>query len=111
MSNTGQSFWRGTAGRTLRMWLPLAAALTILCGVVYLVAQQQLRLGADDPQIALAEDAAAALRAGQAVAAVVPATPVDIAASVAPYLIVFDDAGQPLAASARLNGSIPTVPA
>src|SRR5205823_4916747 len=110
MNSTPRGFWDSPAGRTLRAWLLLAAGLTILCGLVYVVAQQALRLSADDPQIGMAEDAAAALRAGQSPQGLVGATPVDMAASLAPYLIVFDAAGQPLASAARLNGSTPSVP-
>ena len=48
----------------LRYWLPLAAVTTLLCGLIYLAVQQSLRWGANDPQIQMAEDAAAALAAG-----------------------------------------------
>jgi hypothetical protein len=40
--------------RALAMWLPVAVATTGLAGIVYVTAQQSLRLGFDDPQIVLA---------------------------------------------------------
>jgi hypothetical protein len=48
---------------TLKFWLPLAAAVTMLSGLVYIAVQQNMRIGANDPQIQLAEDAARALAA------------------------------------------------
>jgi hypothetical protein len=110
MERGNASFWNASVGRTLRVWLPLAAVLTVICGLVYIVAQQELRRGADDPQIQMAEDAAVALRAGQSAGALVPSAPVDMATSLAPYLIIFDTAGHAVAGSARLNGITPTLP-
>ena len=42
-------------------WLPLAVAIIIMSGLVYVVAQQNYRLTANDPQIQIAQDIAAAL--------------------------------------------------
>ncbi len=67
----------------MRSWLPLAAAIVLLAGIVYVSGQQLLRQGAHDPQFQMAEDAAAALGNGQAL----PGTgQVDMANSLAPYL-------------------------
>jgi hypothetical protein len=96
--------------QTLKLWLPLAAAVTLLCGVIYIAVQQDLRLGANEIPLQLAEDAAAALAGQQPAASVVPAAKVDIAQSLAPYLIVFDPNGSPLVSNATLHGSIPPVP-
>jgi hypothetical protein len=82
--------------RILRRWLPMAFVITALCGLAYLVAQQVLRQDANDPQIQMAEDAAAALAHGGAVESVLPAAQVDLAQSLAPFVIVFDDTGTPL---------------
>ncbi len=91
----------------LRGWLPLAVAIVLLAGIVYGSGQQLLRQGANDPQIQMAEDAAAALGSGQAL----PETgQVDMATSLAPYLIVFDARGNPVSGSARLHGALPKVP-
>ena len=94
-----------------RGWLPLAVAVTLLCGLVYITAQQLGRRAADDPQIQMAEDAAAALAAGQPVDSVLPSARIELSQSTAPYLIVFDQTGQPLAGSALLNGRLPVLPA
>ena len=94
----------------LKAWLPSVLVISALCGVIYLTIQQTLRLGGNDPQIQMAEDAAAALEAGASADSILPAGKVDIAASLAPYLIVFDANGRAVASNALLNGSIPSVP-
>ena len=35
----------------VRAWLPLAVAITLLCGLIYVAIQQTYRSNADDPQI------------------------------------------------------------
>lgn len=94
----------------LKYWLLVAIVVSGLCFLAYGLLQQDLRLNANDPQIQMAEDAAAQLAAGQSAQAVVPANKVDIASSLAPYMIVFDASGKPIASSAVLNGQTPTVP-
>ena len=90
--------------------MPLAFATAGLCALVYLSVQQFLRQGANDPQIQMAEDAAANLKAGASVESVVPTTKVEIASSLAPFIMVFDNAGNVLASSATLHGTIPSFP-
>lgn len=94
----------------LKHWLPLAAVTTALCGLVYVAVQQGLRQSANDPQIQMAEDAATALGAGETVESLLPTTKIDIAHSLAPFLIVFDDAGKPVASSGLLHDQLPTLP-
>jgi hypothetical protein len=54
--------WAAVAWRALAIWLPIAAATTGLAGMVYVTAQQSMRLGSDDPQIALARRTASRRR-------------------------------------------------
>jgi hypothetical protein len=98
--------------RSLMAWLPLAVGITILAGLAYGLDQQNLRQGADDPQTQLAEDAAARLGAGASVDSVVvrTGTPVDIARSLAPFVIVYDSNDRPLASTAVLDGAVPIPP-
>jgi hypothetical protein len=109
--NDAPATWRSSpVARVLASWLPIAVVATVLCALVAGAVQQDLRQTADDPQIQLAEDAATALAGGREPGAVVPAGEVDLAASLAPFVIVFDDAGKPLASSARLDGEVPIPP-
>jgi len=94
----------------LKPWLPFAVAATLIIGLGYTLAQQVLRMSANDPQIQMAEDAATALAAGQSVESIVPSTKVDIASSLAPYLVVFDESGKPIASSGWLHNQMPTLP-
>ena len=94
----------------LRPWLPLAAVTTLLCGLAYLAVQQSLRWGANDPQIQMAEDAAAALAAGGSPESVLPVTQVEISTSLAPFMGIYNDTGEPLASSGLLHGAVPLLP-
>jgi len=95
----------------LRHWLPLVVVIVLLCGLVYLTVQQSLRMGANDPQIQMAEDAATTLAAGGTPVSILPTTQLDISNSLAPFLVVYSDAGEPLASSGLLNGAAPLLPA
>jgi hypothetical protein len=94
----------------IKYWLLMAIIITGCSGLIYAVGQQDLRQSADDPQIQMAEDAAAKLAGGQQVQSIVPTEKVDIAKSLAPYIIVFDATGKPIASSAQLDGQTPTIP-
>ena len=72
--------------------------------------KQVLRMSANDPQIQLAEDAAQRLASGESAARIVPDRQIDMATSLAPFVIVYDDADHPVASSAKLDGSVPTPP-
>jgi hypothetical protein len=98
---------------TLKYWLPLAAALTAVFAFIYLSVQQDLRMGLNDPQIQMAEDAASALAANQPVDSLIPANAakVDMTQSLAPFLIVYDSSGSPVASGASLNNQVPIPPA
>ena len=99
-----------TVYRVFAHWPPLAAVATGISGLVYVAVQQDFRQSANDPQIQMAEDAAALLASGQPPQSVVPATNVDIAKSLAPFTMVFDDSGRTIASSAQLDGDIPLLP-
>ncbi|HSO93260.1 MAG TPA: hypothetical protein VLS53_02160, partial [Candidatus Dormibacteraeota bacterium] len=96
--------------RALLLFVPVVVAASIVMALVYVVGQQNLRVGANDPQVQMAEDAAARLQSGASPTSVVPAERVDIGQSLAPFLIVFGRDGQPLASSATLDGQLPAPP-
>lgn len=81
------------------------------------IPQQVLRQGANDPQIQMATDLAArlnqvgvldGLRQG---ALINGGGVVDMDRSLSPFMIVYDDKGQPLGSNGQLNGETPTPPA
>ncbi len=101
---------RGWAGTAIAFWLPAAAGISVLAGVAYTAVQQDLRMGANDPQIQISEDAAARLDQGAPPSAVVGTGYVDIRHSLAAYVIVFNAAGDPVASGAMLDGKVPAPP-
>jgi hypothetical protein len=90
--------------------LVLAALATGLGLALAVIPQQVLRQGADDPQIQLAGDLVARLEQGVAPSEAVPAGSVDMARSLSPFVIAYDDQGHPLASQAQLNGTTPAPP-
>ena len=97
--------------RALRPWLLTSAVWSGAVLALRLVEHQQLRLQANDPQVQLAEDAAARLAVGAAPAAVLPpGGEVDIARSLAPFVAIYDATGTPLASSGKLHGAAPRLP-
>jgi len=100
------SIWK----RIILHYLPLAIVIVAGFGFSYLVIQQALRMGANDPQVQMAEDASVALAYSANVDQVVPAQKVDISNSLAPFLIVYDSTGKVMASSATLQGVTPVLP-
>jgi hypothetical protein len=102
----------GLIRRAAAIFLPLAVLATLTCGLIYAEVQQDQRSGANDPQFQLAEDAAARLNAGASPGSVVDSgLSVDLAASLAPFVIVFDSGHSVLATDATLEGGRPAPPA
>lgn len=101
---------RRLARRAALVFLPLAVLATGLAGTIYVVAQQSLRLGANSPQVQLAEDAAHRLDTGTPPTQVTGAPAVDVGSSLAPFLVVYDQTGTPVASSGNLDGAMPTPP-
>jgi hypothetical protein len=99
-----------TARRFLAFLLPAATVLTLACLIIAAALQQDLRQGADDPQLQLAEDATARLDAGDPPGAVIGAGHVDIATSLDPFVAVYDAGGKALATSGQLDGAAPAPP-
>lgn len=91
-------------------WLPLALVITALSGIIYIAVQQDMRTGANDPQIQMAEDAAALLQNGGNMFSIVSDSKVNIQSSLAPFIMIFDDKGGFVASSALLHGEAPALP-
>lgn len=99
--------WTITA---LAYWIPIAAALSVLAFIVYAAVQQDIRQSANEPQVGLAEAAAAELSAGKAPSAVLLDRSADMRSSLAPFVIVYDARGDVLASSVSLDGQTPDLP-
>jgi hypothetical protein len=90
--------------------LILTALASGLALALYAIPQQVLRQGANDPQIAIADDLAAKLEQGIAPAQAIPTASIDMARSLSPFVIVYDDQGHPLASQGKLDGQMPAPP-
>lgn len=97
--------------------LILAVLATGLALALYAIPQQVLRQGANDPQIQMATDVASILdRYGvtdglHQGALLNSGGVVDMSRSLSPFLIVYNDQGQPLGSNVQLDGKTPTLPA
>lgn len=79
-------------------------------GTVYVVTQQVLRIGANDPQIQMAEDMATQLSSGSGTSLFALAPKTDIAASLAPFYMIYDQNRQLVVGTAVLDGNSPVLP-
>lgn len=94
----------------VRVWLPFAVVITAFCGLTYLVTQQSYRMSANDPQIQMAEDISTALTKGETADSVLSEDTVNIASSLAPFVIVYDANAHVIGSTAVLSKSTPDLP-
>jgi hypothetical protein len=104
--------------RAFALWLPLVAVITGVFLFAYWAVQQNYRQLGNDPQVQMAEDAAASLARDYTPAAVVPRTnpqsagapTIEMSTSLAPWIAVYDSSGLPLESSATLDNAPPRLP-
>lgn len=85
------------------------ALLTIIFATIYVQGLQSLRLSADDPQIQMAEDTVLKLDNGVSPKSLLGGK-VDIANSLAPFIIIYDKTGKVVAGNGYVDNIIPAVP-
>ena len=91
-------------------WFAALAVVSLLSLGTYAGIQQVLRSDANDPQIQLAQDAAARLARGDEPGAVLPAGHVDVSRSLAPWVAIARTGGGVIAANGDLEGGAPMPP-
>ncbi|HEY9153336.1 MAG TPA: hypothetical protein VIN60_10655 [Anaerolineales bacterium] len=94
----------------IRIWLPFAVAISAFCALAYTTVQQALRQGLNDPQIQMAEDTAYALNNGATIDSMIGNPKVEMSRSLAPFIVIYDASGNPVAGSGLLNGQLPAYP-
>lgn len=97
--------------RVFPRWLPIAVAVTLVIGISYVFVQQSYRQGANDPQIMMARDIAAAVGAGTPADQLVSKDTVDPSKSLAPFVTVTDADGKVVVSSMVLGTATPVPPA
>jgi hypothetical protein len=95
--------------KTRKLWLGLAIAVTIQAGVIYIAVQQSLRFAANQPQKSMANGAAADLESGKRPADLAKGY-VDMAHTMAPFIIIYDQYGKVVAGNGYLDNRVPQVP-
>jgi len=91
-------------------WYFPILAITAICLLIHVVSQQIIRQSANDPQIQMAEDIATTLNKGKQPSDFNSQDKIDIAQSLAPYIMIYDVQGKPLASSGQIDGNIPNLP-
>jgi hypothetical protein len=92
-------------------WIPFVLLTTFLSGLVYITVQQVYRQNADDPQIQMSEDMANQLQNASLPQEKASSSLVDMAQSLAPFYIIFDNSVKVIASSVQLDGQTPIPPA
>ncbi len=94
----------------VRTWLPFAVVTIALCGLAYLLVQQSIRMGLNDPQIQMAEGAASALNNGATIDSMTAGSKVEMSTSLAPFVVVYDTSGKVVGGTGLLDGQLPDYP-
>ena len=90
-------------------WIAGAVLITLAAGAAWLGYGVSIRSGGDQQPLQFATRAASLLAAGSRPASILPPA-INMAASPAPFVMVFDRRHHVLASSGRLNGRIPVLP-
>ena len=91
--------------------LGLGLLLTLLGGLCMQVTQQLLRRGADQPQQQMVNLAASRLAEGETPDQVIPPAHVELGRDLQPFLIYYNDRGEPLRGTGYLDQKLPSPPA
>lgn len=98
------------AQKLLVLWLIIMFLVTFTSSLVYLVAQQSLRLGANEQPVRLATDTAIKLEKGQSAEQAVSTEKVNLSKSLSPFVMVFDSNKNLLSSSGIMDNGIPAYP-
>ena len=96
--------------RILLVGLVLLFVITFTSGLVYLIAQQSIRLGANSDPARLAAETAIRLDAGISPKVALPAEKTDITKSLEPFVMVFDSGKNLVATSGMMGDKAPVDP-
>lgn len=88
----------------------IAILITILSGLIYVTVQQSYRSGANDPQLQLAKDISYKLDQDKSIETLLPNDSIEISKSLSPFVVLYDNDGNPIRSTATLDGQIPKLP-
>lgn len=98
------------AQKLLVCWLIIMFLVTFTSSLIYLIAQQSLRLGANEQPVQLAIDTAIKLNNGQNANQAVSSEQVDISKSLSPFVMVYDANKNLISTSGMMGSSKPIYP-
>jgi hypothetical protein len=91
-------------------WIVVMFLVTFTCSIVYLVAQQSFRLGANEPPMQLAIETSIKLQNGQSAKDAIPTEKVDISKSLNAFVMVYDSDKNLIATSGIKGNKDPVYP-
>ncbi len=96
----------------VRYFIPLAIAISGICGLIFLTIQQNLRMSANDPQIQMSEDYAYLMSKNAFPLTSLYQVPMklDLENEYTPFMIFYDDSGKELISTGQLDGKTPLLP-
>lgn len=98
-------------GQLFGVWLILAIMFTGAVGFPTVAVQQTYRQSANDPQIEIAQEVAAAIQKGIPRDQIVgPTGSVDMSTSLSPFIAIYDENAKVVGASGKLNNENPVPP-
>lgn len=102
--------WKKKFSQAFIIWLPLALVIALLSGLIYVTVQQEIRIGANDPQIQIAQDFSEMISNGQPPSTLLPLRKVDVSKSLDVFVMFFDGNGKLIGSSAVLGEEVPQPP-
>lgn len=98
-------------GQLFGIWLILAIMITGAVGFPTVAVQQSYRQNANDPQIEITQEVAAAIQKGIPRDQIVgPTGNVDMATSLSPFIAIYDENAKVVGSSGKLNNENPVPP-
>ncbi len=96
----------------LRVWIPIAIAVTGVCFMSFGIVEQVYRQSLNDPQVQIAEDIALQLENGAKPNLIVASTTkISVATSLRTYVVVYDKDLSPIVWTGEFDGKPPAPPA
>jgi hypothetical protein len=94
----------------LRYWIPLAITITSIYASLYVLFQQNLRLGANEFSLSFSKDLSNLLASPQTVKSTPLPYQIDLAKSDSAFVILYDSSGKVERSTALIDGKTPDLP-
>lgn len=92
-------------------YVAAAASISVIILLIYATVQQSYRQGLNDPQIQMARDISYQLKQGKPINGYLKNDSLDIAQSLSPFIVLYNNEGRAIQSNALLHGQMPQIPA